>query len=57
MLAFVKGRHLPTWDIEHHAAMLLSPSLVTSTKPVEELKPIPYGNTKLRITEFPVLED
>jgi hypothetical protein len=51
-----KGRLLPEWIIEHNAAGVLPQSPVHSTQPVVDLKLIPYGSAKLRVTEFPVLE-
>ena len=54
--AYVKGKLLPGWDIEHNAAAPPPQSPVTSTEPVTELELIPYGCAKLRITEFPVLD-
>lgn len=55
MRAFVKGRLLPGWGIEHNAAAPPPQSPVTSEEPVTEMELIPYGCAKLRITEFPVL--
>lgn len=55
--AFVKGRALPEWGLEHNAAAPPPQSPVHSTEPGAQLELIPYGCAKLRITEFPVLTD
>jgi DUF1680 family protein len=52
----IRGRRLPGWEIKHSAAAPVPQSPVTSEEPVEELVLVPYGTTKLRIGEFPVLE-
>jgi hypothetical protein len=54
--ACVRARRLPGWDIEHNAAAPVPQSPVTSDEPLQELTLVPYGITKLRIGEFPVLD-
>ena len=53
----LKGRRVPEWGMEHNSAGELPQSPVKSSEPVEELTLIPYGCAKLRITEFPLLEE
>ena len=53
----VKGRKIPEWEMEHNSAGPLPQSPVKSSEPIEELTLIPYGCAKLRITEFPLLEE
>jgi DUF1680 family protein len=55
LVARVKGRRVPAWDLERGAAAPPPVSPVTSAEPPEDLTLIPYGCTDLRITEFPVL--
>jgi hypothetical protein len=50
-----KGRRLPEWGLEQNSASAPPPSPVTAVGPLETLELIPYGCTRLRITEFPVL--
>ncbi len=51
----VRGKRLPSWQLEQESAGPLPPSPVTSSEPEQTLRLIPYGAAKLRITEFPVL--
>jgi DUF1680 family protein len=52
----VQGRRIPQWTIEDGSAGTLPQSPVRSSEPIETLTLIPYGKAKLRITEFPVIE-
>jgi DUF1680 family protein len=53
--AQVKGRRVPEWGMEAGCAADVPQSPVLSSEPLEELTLIPYGCTRLRLTEFPVL--
>jgi uncharacterized protein len=52
----VKGRLLESWGLDQGAAMPPPQSPVESTQPLEDLTLVPYGSTRLRVTEFPVLK-
>ena len=52
----VKGRRLPEWKLdEFQNAGPVPPSPAESSEPLEELKLIPYGAAKLRVTVLPIL--
>jgi uncharacterized protein len=51
----VKGRALPDWTLADNSAGEAPGSPATSQQPVTALELVPYGCTRLRITEFPVL--
>jgi hypothetical protein len=53
--ATVYGRELPSWGLERNAAAPPPRSPVVSNQPLVPLTLVPYGNTRLRISEFPVL--
>lgn len=55
--ATVKGRMIPEWIVEHSAAGPVPKSPIASSQPVVNLTLIPYGSAKLRISEFPLLEE
>ncbi|HQH71698.1 MAG TPA: hypothetical protein PK360_06415, partial [bacterium] len=51
----IKGRLLPEWTLVDNSADAPPQSPVVSDQPLADLELIPYGSTRLRITEFPVL--
>ncbi|MBI2422969.1 MAG: glycoside hydrolase family 127 protein [Candidatus Hydrogenedentes bacterium] len=53
--ASVAGRRIAEWQLKNDAADAPPQSPVDSTEPLENLRLLPYGAAKLRITEFPVL--
>jgi hypothetical protein len=53
--ATIYGRELPSWGLERNAAAPPPRSPVVSSQPLVPLTLVPYGNTRLRISEFPVL--
>ncbi|HNU98989.1 MAG: glycoside hydrolase family 127 protein [Verrucomicrobia bacterium] len=56
VIAKVKGRRLPGWQLERGWAQEVRPELQSSKEPIEELTLVPYGCTNIRVTEFPRLQ-
>jgi hypothetical protein len=52
----VEGRRLESWAFVQGAAEPPPQSPVESSSPMEELILVPYGSTRLRMTEFPLLK-
>ena len=51
----VKGRALPAWTLADNSAGDTPVSPATSDQPITRIELVPYGCTRLRITELPVL--
>jgi hypothetical protein len=51
----VKGRLTPSWQLVRNSAGETPASPVTSDQSDSALELIPYGSTRLRVTEFPVI--
>jgi len=53
VVARVKGQRLPNWRMAHGWAGEIPPGIQESNEALEDLTLIPYGCTKIRVTEFP----
>ncbi len=51
----IKGRQIPEWQTINHSAADPPRSPLVSDREIETLYLVPYGCTRLRISEFPVL--
>lgn len=56
VIATVMGAKIPGWKLAHGWAGEIPPGAQESNEPLEQLTLIPYGCTKIRITEFPRLK-
>ena len=52
----ITGRAIPDWKLVNNSAGETPKSPVASNEPETKLELIPYGCTRLRITEFPVVK-
>ena len=53
----VKGRKIPGWALDEYGLCAVLPmSPVKTEEPVEELKLVPMGGARLRVSAFPVVE-
>ena len=52
-----RGRVVPAWKLEANSAGETPVSPVRSREPLVDLELVPYGCTRLRISEFPVLAE
>lgn len=52
----IKGKRFPYWELENNSAGTLPVSPVSADGEEEEISLLPYGCTKLRITQFPYYE-
>jgi hypothetical protein len=57
MAAMAKARKLPDWGLAHGWAAEIPPGPAEAKEPIEEIRLIPYGCAKIRVTEFPRLKD
>jgi hypothetical protein len=51
----VKGRRVPGWGMKENGADNPPPSPLETAEPVTDLELVPYGCTRLRISEFLVV--
>lgn len=52
---FAHGARLPGWGLVDASAGPLPDSPVPSTAPIEDIELVPYGSSRIRIAEFPVI--
>jgi len=52
-----RGRRIPQWQLVDNSADAPPLSPVASAEPIETVELIPYGCTRLRVTEFPVTRE
>jgi hypothetical protein len=56
-VAHARGARVEGWGLAHGAAQAPPPSPVRASGPLEPLRLLPYGATRLRVTSLPLLGD
>jgi hypothetical protein len=52
----IKGKKIPEWKIKNNSADDPPPGPLSSNQKIERLELVPYGCSRLRITEFPLID-
>jgi hypothetical protein len=52
-----KGRRIPEWTLKNNSSDIPPLSPVITNEEIETLELVPYGCTRLRVTEFPTVSE